>query len=301
MKCFKGGAMSTLIMNNDMFRVCDFPHEIINLLNQCASTSQELTLWQNIDGVKKVIQGKLSNIDQENKKLTIILNKDQYPFDFSDKISVYHKSSKRSYLFKTRIDHFKDNFLYLQLPKEIRIFEVREYLRYLFNEDNLRPKIVLSLLSNDHQINTNLTKLTLEVADVSNSGIGLILDKKEINSFDSGVKIVVYQIGDKIFKNSILAKIVYVRPLAIQLDGLKRERFRVGVSLSEEIDINKSIHEISSSLLTIKKTVNTKINNISLSSSESCSIKKLKIEKASTAENKTEDKMKKLPSKKRYF
>jgi c-di-GMP-binding flagellar brake protein YcgR len=233
-------------MNNDLFRICDSRQELINILNWAQDSSLDMILWQKVHGPKASFTGRITNIDLESD-LIVIFFKHSGPvalgLDLSERITFYHKANNRSFLFKTSIKKISGNFLMLKIPRELRLYEYRLQARYLFKPQEM-PKIVFAFNMYEN-ISTQTKEVIIHahVADISATGIGIVVSKKDSMLLDDGMTLELSQIGEKHFHTLMKAEIIYKRQVAMNIDGFKRLQYRLGVKMRKPMLINSWLHD----------------------------------------------------------
>ncbi|MDO9182434.1 MAG: hypothetical protein Q7U04_08495 [Bacteriovorax sp.] len=215
------------------YRTCTLKKEIIDSLIDIHIESAPVLIWQNIEGKRNVTKAKIEAIDFNNNSLilTAYSNADELIFDrLKVNTTFYIRGDSKNIVFKQERPAKKTNkgLLQIFIPTEVKMYEKRNDTRLQFPANRPRPK---AEIYTSGRIDISTKAFHVSVRDVSISGMGFLLDKKNSRLFFEKDKIKIDKIGHYIFSRPIYGEIVYTSASHDVLDQI-----RVGLRFNEKLD-----------------------------------------------------------------
>lgn len=213
------------------FRTSISKKEILDSLIAMHIEESHVIIWQNIDGIRKVKKARIEAIDLAASTLILSLQKEATPLNFNEfdsNITLYFIGEKKNIVFKqvTAAKLIGSDHVRVSIPKEVKLLEKRVELRLKF--DSLE-KTTGKIYTGGHTVKSMSPTIIL-INDVSLSGMGFYLLKKNGRFFYEKDKIKIDRIGNHRFENPVLGIIVYI----IEEKSSSRH-LKVGVRFEEKL------------------------------------------------------------------
>lgn len=163
------------------YRISKDRLELIKKLAEKFTQSNLLTIWQkNDDGSRKLIEKMhFNSLIAEDGVFTIKAGRDKISL-FDRLKDVYFLLEEHDFVFKTKMALDQKEFITFQIPKEIRLKELRLQERTYFTmEDRKNMEVSFFLKKSETQL-----KLTCPMINISEGGMCLVISKETISAID---------------------------------------------------------------------------------------------------------------------
>jgi hypothetical protein len=211
---------------NKNFRLTNKLDELADIVLAIKNQNIEFTIWQNLDGVKKIVPGVLRNHIHKNDKLFI-------DFEITDSSSIttdeklFMFCPKFNILIKGKIKHLSKTQLQIKIDKKFYLNEQRE----LFRMDVEEKSIDLFIKRRIAQQNKDKNE-TVKLKDLSNSGCGFLVTSGRAVQFQRGNSISIEKVGKINLDEPIKGEIAHITPVEGDT-GLNNKLFLVGIKFEE--------------------------------------------------------------------
>lgn len=217
-------------------RVTSNRDEIVAIFKEASKQRIKVTLWQNINGKRVIINGVFKTTNLENNSVVLDMeNPDN--IQFKNRVTIYLKGNFKNILFKENLTFGSNRIVIFSIPKEIRVHELRD-----------NPRI--SFRSTDHKIVkfTKVNPYTRQkesyeslMIDLSEEGLAFFADSHQVTQFNKDDEIIIQKISDIDFEGQIVAKITHMKNLRIDVQKKSIQAYRVGVKFMKRIRVFPAI------------------------------------------------------------
>ncbi len=218
--------------------------EIINALIDIFTEKSPVTVWQN-DGVSRLIVNvRIEAIDAQSSSMYItpfsLEDQDSF-FKIQFNLAFYVKGETRSIIFKqdqpTNIG--KNGLVQIYIPEIVKMFEKRSEQRIDFSKN---PHNLTTEIYPGDRIDVSSKSMRGELLNVSLSGMGFLLEKKNARLFFEKDQVKIKAIAKYTFTKPIYGNIIYLKN-----DYSNVKKVRLGVQFIEKIapEILKKISDLS--------------------------------------------------------
>ncbi len=155
--------------------------EIVKTLASKLSADSTLSVWQKQDDGSRSFLEKMSfhtlYPDEGVFTLKITIEQAQH---IDPKKDVYFLLEEHDFIFKTKLAVDQKEYLTLQIPKEVRLKELRTNERKCFMfEDKKSVEVVFALKNNDQEIS-----LSCPLLNISEKGASIIVSKETLSNIN---------------------------------------------------------------------------------------------------------------------
>lgn len=203
--------------------------EIKKVLLKSKSSSESI-IWQTSSSERKIFNIKNINIDDIRKIVR---------FEFNDNIKdlnrnalIYIKLAFRNTIFKGEIIKLVNNYIYVNIPEEFQLEELREFPRFEFNGNE--DKFASLSIKTELVSNSNLN-LKVKLLNISQQGMGMAVSYANGDLLKEN-SVQLKAIGNHEFTQPVNAKIVYDEHMSYKQNGKLVKCLKLGAKL----DINIS-------------------------------------------------------------
>jgi len=195
--------------------------------------SSESIIWQTSTDERKIFKIQNINIDEVRKIIR---------FTFDEKVSelnrnalLYIKLAFRNTIFKGEIIKLANNYIFVNIPEEFQLEELREFPRFEFksNED----KYASLSIKTDLISNSNLN-LKVKLLNISQQGMGLAVSYANGDLIKAN-SVFLQAIGKHQFEKPVNATIVYDEHMSYKQNGKAVKCLKLGAKL--DIDISQEL------------------------------------------------------------
>ncbi|MBD66401.1 MAG: hypothetical protein CME62_14415 [Halobacteriovoraceae bacterium] len=203
--------------------------EILKTISASNNKNRNI-LWQNYNDHRKVVEIHNIQIDpiQEMIAFTVLESSGL----LSDR-PIYIKLNHRNLIFKGSILNISQGNVLVQIPDEIKLEEFREYKRFAF-ESNEKRKVILSFDS--HLVNKAKENLPIQMLDVSQSGLGVIVNYFEKEKLIKSQNLSLSTLGHFKFHSHFYMNPVY--KTNYQDISSSEDMFKIGYKFEEQLPDN---------------------------------------------------------------
>jgi hypothetical protein len=217
---------------DDQYRTTQLKKEIIDAIVDIHIETSAVLIWQNQKETRVITKVKIENIDFINNSITLspFSNKDVENFKrLKLNSTIYLKGKTKSIIFKNTAVAKKNKFgnIDLQIPETVKMFENRSVPRMIFSL--YTPKKAAGIFPGGNS-DISVKPIAVVLNDVSNTGMGFLLEKKHLRFFIEKDQIKIDKIAHYQFPKPISGKIIFTSNTP-DLFG----QFRVGVLFNEKI------------------------------------------------------------------
>jgi hypothetical protein len=214
------------------FRTSTLKKEIIDSLIEMHIEESPVTIWQNENGKRHITKAKIDAIDFVSDSIYLIpySEQDKHLFQkLKSNITFYLRGNSKDIVFKHEKNALKNakGLLQLTIPSEVKMQEKRAEERLTF-KDSIQK--YTSEIFPGGSVDLSARPVSVEIKDVSLSGMGLFIEKKNSRFFFEKDKIKIVRIGNHRFPHPIHAEVVYSNSEHDLLD-----RVRVGVRFHQKL------------------------------------------------------------------
>ncbi len=220
-------------MNLDnQYRTTILKKEIVDAIVDIHIETSSVLIWQNQKENRVITKVKIENIDFINNSITLspFSNKDIENFKIIKLNStIYLKGKTKSIVFKNTAVAKKNKLgnIDIQIPETVKMFENRSVPRMIFSFHN--PKKTAEIFPGGNS-DISVKPFSVELNDVSNSGMGFLLEKKHSRFFIEKDQIKIAKIAHYQFPKPILGKIIFTSTTPDSFG-----QFRVGLLFNEKL------------------------------------------------------------------
>ena len=168
--------------------------EILKAIELAGKQEQNL-LWQTQDDQRFIFEIEKINFDPVQEIINCEL---ESPQDLSEDFPIYLKLSYRNTIFKGSLVRHNADQVYVRIPDEIRIEELREHPRYSFYPEEYRRITIAT--DNDLMSEAKLHH-EVNLIDLSRSGLGLIVNQGSKDLVLNSQMITLSELGNFEFKS----------------------------------------------------------------------------------------------------
>lgn len=225
------------------YRTSTDKQEILSALMDIYAEGTSITVWQNIDSRRVIVNVKIQDIDLKTESIII------GPYNPDDReaflklqfdSTLYIRGESKSIVFKQDKPAIKNKsgLVRIFIPDEVKMFEKRTEARLVFSS---MENILITEIYIGDRIDVSSKALRGQLHNVSLSGMGFFLEAKNARLFFERDKIKIKNIATYVFPRPIFGQIVYIKP-----DETNSKRVRVGVKFAEKIttEILQKINEL---------------------------------------------------------
>jgi hypothetical protein len=194
------------------FRISVSKKEILDSLILMHIEDSDVILWQNHNGVRHVKRARIEAIDFATSTLILSPQKSaklENFKEFNSDITLYFIGENKNIVFK-QVEAVKiigSDKVRVAIPAEVRLLEKRIEQRLIFN--SLNEKTTGKIYTGG-RTDIAMSPTIIDVSDVSLSGMGFYLPKKNARFFYEKDKIKIDRIGNHRFDRPINGIIVYI-------------------------------------------------------------------------------------------
>jgi HD-GYP domain-containing protein (c-di-GMP phosphodiesterase class II) len=197
-----------------------------------SKTSSESIVWQTSSNTRNIFKIQETFVDSLRKILKFKLKGDVHKID--PEVVIYTKLSFRNTIFKGNLIGQRDGYLFVSIPEEVQLEELREIPRFSFttSEDKFATLAMRSDL-----IDGSMFNLKLKLSDINTKGMGLIVSYANAETLKNN-DLYLSELGKHSFSEKIEAKIMYDKHFSYREDGKNIKCMKMGVRLSEIMSQN---------------------------------------------------------------
>jgi hypothetical protein len=197
------------------------------------STNQnDNIIWQTRSNKRNVFDIQEASVDNLRKIIKFKLIGEVHKIDPT--ITIYTKLSHRNTIFKGSIIGQRDGYLFVSIPDEVKLEELREFPRFTF--DSLQDKMA-TLSMESELVSGSMFNLKVKLADISLKGMGIIVSYPNAELLKNN-EIFLSELGKHQFDTNIKANIMYNKHFSYRKDGKNIKCMKMGVNLEDSISQN---------------------------------------------------------------
>ncbi|MEK6626384.1 MAG: hypothetical protein AABY86_15550, partial [Bdellovibrionota bacterium] len=184
-------------MLNFNLRVTTDSLEIITTLNKMFIDQSRVLVWQNLGERRIVHNAVIGAIDFAAGHVILVPNDPHKYFDFTGPHTVYVRGHEKSILFKRESIRMEKKRIFVEIPKEVRMFEkrVNQRVKLGFNSPYLA---VLEIKVNS--LSELRKEFVFNIFDLSTKGVSFNFNFKDQIFFAEGTEIQISKLGQIPFK-----------------------------------------------------------------------------------------------------
>lgn len=222
-------------------RVSSETLEILNTLNKIYLERTPVTLWQNTGRERIVRIAYIRAIDYSAGKLLFAPLEKGKVFDFNGNLTVYIRGREKSILFKTKSEKIDTKRVIVNIPTEVRMYEMRAFPRLRFGFGSTE-NILFEIRVN--QTSAKFKEFLYPIFDLSKSGVSMLFNAKESVFFNVGETILIHKIADFKVPAGMEAKIIYTKKVEFITGGHRQSKMKIGIGLKRHLsdEVFESIH-----------------------------------------------------------
>jgi hypothetical protein len=212
-------------------RVSTNHDEILRIVKKMQNNGFKITLWQNIEGKRKVMQAIIQQINLKEKTFSLRPFGPK-EFSFKKNFSIYLHGNEQSLLFKANTDFNSSKLIVVHIPKEVRVLEKRLGPRFILaKKPNHEVKI-----KKIHGFKEETKEFNLMGFDLSMKGLSFRLFAHDLTQFAVGNHLFICAVSGFIFQQPVEGQIMYIKAVKISEQTMGTDKvFRVGVKFVNEI------------------------------------------------------------------
>lgn len=206
--------------------------EIVAIFKEASKQRIPVTLWQNINGKRIVLNGVFKTTNLENNSVVLDIENPEGVL-FKNRVTIYLKGNFKNILFKENLTFGSNRIVIFSIPKEIRVHELRN-----------NPRINFRITDNKHVIFTKINPYTNQkenfdnvLIDLSEEGLAFLADSHQVTQFNKDDEIYISQISDIDFEGLIVGKLTYMKNLKINIQQKSIQSYRVGVKFTNRVKV----------------------------------------------------------------
>ena len=197
-----------------------------------SSAQNDSIVWQTSSGERNVFDIQETFVDSLRKILKFKLKGDVHKIDPS--VFIYTKLSFRNTIFKGKLIGQRDGYLFVSIPDEVQLEELREFPRFSF--DTSEDKMATLTMESD-LINGSMFNLKVKLSDISLKGMGVIVSYPNGELLKNN-DIFLSELGKHVFDKNIQTKIMYSKHFSYRNEGKHIKCIKVGVNLDDSLSQN---------------------------------------------------------------
>jgi hypothetical protein len=211
------------------YRLSPQEWKIVRWLEKMKEEGSIVTIWQREDDQRKISSFHIKSIQGHEKKISYEpISKDHMTLNIA--MPAYITLDHGSMVFKADLCEIYQSQVISLFPEEIHLKDLRDCERRPIK--NHHRNIIQGMIF--FPLDIKPLDIKLPVFDISESGISLIINKKEANKIKADLKIFIHKIGLHTLKNSITGKIIYLAPY-VENNKVNDDLFRIGVKFDKKI------------------------------------------------------------------
>jgi len=144
---------------------------------------------------------------------------------------LYIKLSHRNMIFKGSLITKSINGIFVRIPDQIKLEELREHKRYAFESTEKRQV----LLEIDSSIESIKEHLSINLLDVSQSGLGIIVDPFDHDKVIRSTQVNLSTLGYFDFKSHFSMDPVYKSQFQMEMNGESKSMCKIGFRFQESL------------------------------------------------------------------
>lgn len=237
------------MVKNDL-RISRSISELSKDIKSILSKNEDFTIWQNVDGEKKVTGGVINSQFLTSSDLTL-------EFEIKDaeiikpKSKIFMLCEKSSVLLKGKIKIINKNKLKVLIDHKFYLKEKRLSLRLDMTQKNIEAVIDRKI-----ELKDSFKTEDVRLKNISSHGAGFYITSSRAVFFQAGSEIKIRSLESVEFQGPIKGVITHVTPIESDFD--KNQLMLVGIRFNEEYeDIDTIIQEVELKLLD-KNSLNNK-------------------------------------------
>lgn len=213
------------------FRDSSDSTEIRNLFKLLNNNEIAIHVWQTHFHQRQMANATIKMIEQDHLFLNLTNKLDLIP-----ERHIYFYCEFKKIVFKISHYHLKDNSLKLSIPKEITLEELRSEKRF-----NLSHSKNTSVEFEKESVNEKT--FSGRLFDLSSNGMSFLLSAKNKDTLAIDDQVILHKIVHNQSKDTInlTGKVRHVIPYSSKTDLVKVPSFKIGVQLSQSLDL-ESLH-----------------------------------------------------------
>lgn len=173
--------------------------EIIKVLSTKLNGESLMTVWQKQDDGSRSFLDKMPfhELFPDEGVFTLKVTKEESEH-IDPKKEIYFLLEEKDFIFKTKLAIDQKEFITFQIPKEVRLKELRAHERTYFSLDDRKlVEVVFSVKNADHEIS-----LTCPLVNISIGGACIVVSKETISNIDFSADILLKLTND--FQSAVI-------------------------------------------------------------------------------------------------
>lgn len=208
--------------------------EITDSLCKIFLKENSFIIWQNQEKFRPIINCNIEDIDSVVNILEVTNQSAKDDLSLIDPdLPLYLKAEEKELLFKidARKFFFKDNSLSIDIPREVRMIELREVPRFEIPNDSRLTTEVLKPTNRPGKNN----HFNLSILDISTNGMAFKLSYKNASQFNVGEVVYLDFIGQKKLSNKLPCTIIYKKKKTKIIKGKPETYIQVGLKFKNAL------------------------------------------------------------------
>ena len=177
--------------------------EILVILKEALIKNRNVTLWQKINGKKKIFRTLIVKLAPNFLFLRFPLN--EASIDYNSPFSLYYHGEFRNILFKAKKVRLSNEGLKMAIPEEIRLDELRDFQRVYFTREE-QKFIEFTIPSLSHLIEQVFNSTLM---NISQDGAGFLAKKSELLNFNIGSRIFIKGISQVESPEDLIGEVIH--------------------------------------------------------------------------------------------
>lgn len=217
-------------------RVTSNRDEIVAIFKEASKQRIPVTLWQNINGKRIIINGVFKTTNLENNSVVLDIDNPDGLL-FKNRVTIYLKGNFKNILFKENLTFGSNRIVIFSIPKEIRVHELRNNPRISFRTTD-NKHVTFSKKNPYTSKKENFNNILL---DLSEEGLAFMADSHQVTQFNKDEEIFISEISDINFEGLIVGKCTYMKNLKINVKEKSVQAYRVGVKFTNRVNVFPAI------------------------------------------------------------
>lgn len=217
-------------------RVTKNRDEIVDIFKDACKERIPVVIWQNINNERLILNATFKNYNIEEN--TIVLDiKNPQALPLKNRATLYLKGNFKSILFKEMLTFSSGKIAIFNIPKELRLIELRKFERKQFRltDDKFVEFFRINKLTDKKE------SFKFHILDLSNRGLAFNAESMEATNFIEKESITITAISDVKLPVPVKGTINYIKGQKQNIKAKQVFHYRLGVVFESIVKVESSI------------------------------------------------------------
>lgn len=226
-------------MAQENLRDSNDPDEIQNIIQELSEAKAEITLWQNKENERCVIQGFFKSVDTHGKIITVGLKNKGDEFNFEEGLPVFFREDSKKLIFRQNISITSKKLIDAKFPDSIKLIDRRLYVREFYQVGTEGSSGQMAFIKVKSQTDNSWKEIECDLYDIGNAGLAVKLRPQVVKYFQPGSEVEIVSVKGKEFEDKVSGTVAYIKTYEDAKKNHTSVFHRMGVAFNREVFITK--------------------------------------------------------------